>query len=147
MDQSPAAESPPEGYVRATHGGPFAGDLGPFWSRVTPEATSLAVRVLPRHCNSAGAAHGGFIASLADLGLIHAVATARRAEGLPRVPLTTVSLSVDYIGPAAAGAWLELAASVSRLGRNLCFAEGAMVADGRRVARVSGVFAVLAPRP
>jgi uncharacterized protein (TIGR00369 family) len=141
-----ADSGPPEGFIRATHGGPYAVDLGPFYSRAEDGAWTLAIPVAPRHCNSAGAAHGGFVASLADLGLIHAVAQARLAQGIPRTGLTTVTLSVDYIGPAPEGSWLTIRSTVSKLGRSLCFAEGVMEAAGRRVARASGVFAVLAPR-
>ena len=140
------ADAIPDGFVPAHHGGPYARELGPFWSRPEDSHVSLGLRLQHRHCNSAGAAHGGFIATLADLGLIHAVAVMRERQGLPRHALTTVSLTTDYLAPAPEGCWLEVRAEVSRLGRNLCFTEGVMLADGKRVARVSAVMAVLGPR-
>ena len=57
-----------------------------------------------------------------------------------------MNLTVDYLAPAPEGCWLEVRAEVSRLGRNLSFTEGVMLADGKRVARVSAVMAVLGPR-
>ena len=135
----------PPGFAPATHGGPYAEALGPFFSRRGAGEVTLAARVERRHCNSGRVAHGGFVATLADLGLIHAVALAREAAGLPREPLATVSLDVDYIGPAPEGAWLEVRCAVLKLGR-LAFAEGAMLAGERRVARVAGVFTALEPR-
>ncbi|MBL6457963.1 PaaI family thioesterase [Belnapia sp. T6] len=136
----------PEGFVLATHGGAYAQELGPFWSKRGEAEVSLGLRLQPRHCNSVGAAHGGFLATLADLGLIHAAAVMRERAGWPRHQLTTVNLALDYLAPAREGCWLEIRAEVTRLGRNLCFTEGALLADGRRVARASGVMAVLGPR-
>ncbi len=140
------AAAVPEGFEPATHGGPYAQELGPFWSRKEPARVTLGLRLQHRHCNTAGAAHGGFVATLADLGLIHAVAVMRDRAGLPRHHLTTVSLTVDYIAPARQGCWLEVQAEVTRLGRALCFTEGVVLADGERAARVSAVMAVLGPR-
>ena len=139
-------EAVPEGFVAANHGGPYAKELGPFWSKPEDTTVSLGLRLQHRHCNSAGAAHGGMVATLADLGLIHAVSVMRERDGHPRHHLTTVTLNVDYLAPAKEGCWLEVRAEVSRLGRNLAFTEGVMLADGKRVARVSAVMAVLGPR-
>ncbi len=136
----------PEGFRPATHGGPYAKELGPFWSKPEETQVTLGLRLQHRHCNSAGAAHGGFIATLADLGLIHAAAVMRERAGWPRHFLTTVTLNVDYAAPAREGCWLEVRAEVPRLGRSLCFTEGAIFADGKRVARVSAVMSVLGPR-
>jgi uncharacterized protein (TIGR00369 family) len=136
----------PEGYVRATHGGPFAADLGPFHALRGEREIRLGLRVRRRHCNTAGVAHGGLVASLADLGLIHAVGVMRERKGHPKVPLSTVTLSLDYLGPAPEGAWLEVRAEVTRLGGSLAFVEGVILADEARVGRASGVFSIRAPR-
>jgi acyl-coenzyme A thioesterase 13 len=132
----------PDGFVPATHGGPYAQELGPFWSHRAANHTALGIRVAHRHSNSMGGAHGGFVATLADLALVHAVAVAREKAGLPRAGLATVNLSIDFIGPPREGCWLEVRAEVTRMGRSLAFTEGTMLADGKRVARVSGVFAM-----
>jgi uncharacterized protein (TIGR00369 family) len=150
MGQAEAAggEAPaPEGYVRATHGGPYAADLGPFYALRGEREVRLGLRVLRRHCNTAGMAHGGLVASLADLGLIHAVGVLRERQGQPRVPLSTVTLSLDYLGPAPEGCWLEARAEVTRLGGSLAFVEGTLFADGARVGRASAVFSIRRPRP
>jgi uncharacterized protein (TIGR00369 family) len=138
----PAAAEIPEGFVPATHGGPYAQELGPFWSRRAEDYTGLGIRIEHRHCNSMGAAHGGFVATLADLALVHAVAVAREKAGLARASLATISLTVDYIGPPKQGCWLEVQARVTRMGSRLAFTEGSMLADGQHVARISAVFAM-----
>lgn len=142
MDDAPSLARIPAGFVRATHGGAHAQELGPFWSRRAEDHVALGVRVEPRHCNSAGAAHGGFVATLADLALIHAVGVARERAGQPKAWLATINLSVDYLGPPREGCWLEVRARVTRLGGRIAFTEGTMLADGEPVARVSAVFAI-----
>ena len=146
MGEAPEDDAP-EGYVPATHGGPYARELGPFHVLRGDAEVRLGLRVQPRHCNTAGMAHGGLVASLADLGLIHAVSVRRERGGQPRVPLSTVNLSLDYLGPAPAGCWLEIRAVVTRLGGSIAFVEGGIFADGAHVGRASGVFSIRAPRP
>ncbi|WP_187830431.1 PaaI family thioesterase [Siccirubricoccus phaeus] len=137
----------PEGYELAQHGGPYARELGPLWVKREEGRVTLAMRVEERHCNSAKAAHGGCIASLADLGLVHTASALRAQQGLPRQFLVTVSLNVEFLAPAPEGSWLELVGEASRIGRTLCFTDGVMWADGKKVARCSGVFALGAARP
>jgi uncharacterized protein (TIGR00369 family) len=136
----------PPGFVRASHGGPYAEELGPFWSHRAEDHTALAIRIERRHSNSMGAAHGGFVATLADLALVHAVAVARERAGLERAALATVSLTVDFLAPPKEGSWLEVQARVTRLGGRIAFVEGPMLADGVHVARCSAVFAIVARR-
>ncbi|MFC7540913.1 PaaI family thioesterase [Siccirubricoccus deserti] len=100
-------EAVPEGFVPATHGGPYAKGLGPFWVKRGDQRVSVGLRLQHTHCNSAGGAHGGFVATLADLGLIHAASVMRERDGLPRHHLTTVTLTVDYVAPAKEGAGLR----------------------------------------
>jgi uncharacterized protein (TIGR00369 family) len=145
--QAADAAGAPPGYVRATHGGPFAADLGPFFVLRGEDAIRLGLRVARRHCNTAGMAHGGLVASLADLGLIHAVGVQRERMGEIRVPMSTISLTLDYLGPAPEGCWLEIRAEVTRLGGSLAFVEGVITAGGERVGRASGVFSIRKPRP
>lgn len=147
VEGAPCAAAVPEGYVQATHGGPFAAALGPFHVLRGEREVRLGLRVGRRHCNSAGQAHGGLVASLADLGLIHAVGVMRERAGERRAPMATVSLTLDYLGPAPEGCWLEVRAEVTRLGGSLAFVEGALFADAARVGRASGVFSIRAPRP
>ena len=113
MAQPIHPEMVPEGFVPATHGGPYAKELGPFWSKPETAQVTLGLRLQHRHCNSACAAHGGFLATLADLGLIHAVSVMCERDGRPRHHLTTVTLTVDYVAPAKEGCWLEVRAEVS----------------------------------
>ena len=146
MDHPIPEDDAPPGFAPAVHGGPYARALGPFHRKVEHGRLTLGLRLRHHHCNSSGHAHGGLVASLADLGLIHAVSVLQAHLGRPRTHLTTASLTVDFTGPAPEGSWLEIRCEVSKLGRSLGFVEGALHASDKRVGRASAIIAVLGPR-
>jgi acyl-coenzyme A thioesterase PaaI-like protein len=53
--------------------------------------------------------------------------------------MTTVSLSVDFLAPVPAGAWLEGRVEILRATRNLVFCQGLYRVDGAPVLRVDGI--------
>ena len=55
----------------------------------------------------------------------------------------TVSLSVDYVGAAKIGQWLQIEPRVLRTGRSMSFADALVTADGAVIARASASFRVL----
>jgi acyl-coenzyme A thioesterase PaaI-like protein len=57
--------------------------------------------------------------------------------------LVTVSLSVDFVGFAKVGQWLEIRPEVIKAGKSLCFASALVLADESVCARASGVFKVV----
>ncbi|MGZ6015309.1 MAG: PaaI family thioesterase, partial [Phenylobacterium sp.] len=57
--------------------------------------------------------------------------------------LVTVSLSVDFLGSAFAGQWLEFDTVFVKPGRSLCFAQAFVTADGQPCARANAVFKVV----
>ena len=56
--------------------------------------------------------------------------------------LVTVSLAVDFLGPADVGQWVEIAPKVNRAGGRLCFAEALVTADGEPCAKAHATFSV-----
>jgi len=117
--------------------GAFADLVGPL--HIGP-GDVLGVRVEERHLNRAGTAMGGFLATLVDAALGRAV----RAEADGDASIATVSLTTDYLRPAASGAWLEARTAVERVGGRLAFADCSVTADGREAVRARAVFAVAA---
>jgi uncharacterized protein (TIGR00369 family) len=111
--------------------------FGPVFRKVEDGLVTLGLRVTTRHANPAGLAHGGLLASLADMaaGAQFAQATGSR----PGVP--TVSLSLDYLQPVAIGDWLDVSARVLEAGGRIAFVEGAAYAGGVQVLRFSGTLA------
>jgi acyl-coenzyme A thioesterase 13 len=92
-----------------------------------------------RHANPAGAVHGGVVATLCDTAVGHAIA--EEADDISGA--VTVSLTVDYLAPAKPGTLLEARTEVQKVGGRLAFADCAVTAEGRDVARARAVFSVL----
>ena len=57
--------------------------------------------------------------------------------------LLTVNLSIDFLGIARPGAWLEIVSDVIKAGRSLCFVECKVTADGEICARATATFKVV----
>jgi uncharacterized protein (TIGR00369 family) len=133
----------PEGFEAHFRPSPLTKPWEPIYSKRTPEAIILGLRLAEPHTNSRGLAHGGFITALADnaMGLS---CGAKRGAGSTR--LITVSLGVDFIASAKLGQWLAFESDVIKLGSNLCFAQCSVTADGNRIARANGTFSVVTKR-
>ena len=133
----------PEGFEPHFRPSPLTAPWEPIYSKRTPDAVILGLRLAEPHTNSRGLAHGGFITSLADnaMGLS---CGAKRGEGNTR--LITVGLAIDFIASARIGQWLAFETDVIKLGSNLCFAQCLVIADGTRIARANGTFSVVKER-
>ena len=126
----------PEGFEPHDRSSPVTRPWEPIHRRITPDAYILAIRAAEAHCNSRGLVHGGVIAALADNAMGLSVAT--RADP-PSAPVT-VNLSLDYMGMAKAGQWLDFTTIFVKAGGSLAFASCLVSADGQPVARGSATF-------
>ena len=106
-------------------------------------ASILGFRVEERHCNPGRVAHGGMLATFADMLLPIA---SRFQSKLDMGFLPTVNLACDFLAPAAKGAWVEGRAEVVRMTRNLLFAQGLASADGEPCLRANGIFKIKASK-
>lgn len=122
---------------------PTAGRFIPRLTRMfyKPQAEHLVFRVevSPDHCNGFNIAHGGFISTMADSWLACNVAHLLP----PQTRFVTASLSVDFLHPVKAGAWIESEIDRIKLGSRLCHASGAILSDDRPVAAMRAVFAII----
>jgi len=130
---------PPAGFEPVEAPGRFAELIGPLFARADGETTVLGLRSEERHANVNGSVHGGLLATLCDM----AVGWAVRAEADEISAAATVSLTTDYLAPAAPGAWLEARSTVEKLGGRLAFADCSVTADGHEIVRARAVFSVL----
>jgi uncharacterized protein (TIGR00369 family) len=128
----------PEGFARHFRQSPLTEPWEPIYSKQTAAAVILGLRLAAPHTNSRGQAHGGLITSLADNAM--GLSCATKLGGGAR--LVTVSLSIDFIGPAQIGQWLAIETEVIKTGGTLCFAQCFITADGVNCARASGTFHV-----
>lgn len=127
----------PDGFQRHTRTSPLTEPWEPIYARHTPAAVILGLRLARPHTNSRGLVHGGLITSLADnaMGLScgHTIGGTR---------LVTVSLSIDFIGFAKIGQWMQVETDVIKTGSTLCFAQCVVTADGVKISRASATFLI-----
>jgi uncharacterized protein (TIGR00369 family) len=131
------APFPPAGFVASTGRGPFSSHNGPYFHRTQGEATQHAFYALKRHTNGLGLVHGGMLTAFMDGLMGAAVFRAARRSGV------TIHLSVDFLSMARAGEWVIGESRVTRLTKEIAFAEARAYAAGRDVIRGSGVFKLM----
>lgn len=143
--QAPAADRRrsedlvPEGFERHSRHSGLTAPWEPIYIRQSERGIILAIRSGAAHANSRGFVHGGLISALADNAM--GLSCARHlgdASGL-----VTVSLTVDFVGAAQTGQWVEFRAEVVKPGRSICFASALVFADDSVCARASSVFRVV----
>jgi len=133
----------PEGFQRHTRKSGFTDPWEPIYHRSHDNGISLGLRAGDPHANSRGFVHGGLLSALCDNAMGLSCLPHLQDSALPALKgLVTVNLSLDFLGSARVGQWLEFRADVTRAGRSLSFASATVLADGQPCARATGVFKV-----
>ena len=70
----------PEGFEAVKAGTPFVDLAGPFFFKEADGVLVIGLLLEDKHCNSAGTAHGGLIATMADVALGNAIGHASVSE-------------------------------------------------------------------
>ncbi len=133
----------PDGFSPHVRKSPLTDPWEPLFARKAEDRLVLGVRVRPEHCNSRSMPHGGFLAAMADNAMGLSLGVCLAAARQPAGGLVTVSLTLDYLGSAKLGQWLEFDTDFVKLGRSICFAEATVRADGAPVARARATFKLL----
>jgi acyl-coenzyme A thioesterase 13 len=134
--------NPPPGFEPLFRTSPFLETTGPFFYRKEPNGGFvIGLRILPKHANARGGAHGGLLMTLLDIALGYSSGLSQN----PPAKLTTASLAADFVGAPKVGDWVEAHVDVQKVGGRLAFANAFLVVDGERVVRGSAVFARNAP--
>lgn len=129
----------PEGFAPFKLAFGFLETNGPLYGKWENERLLLGFRVELKHCNPGRVAHGGMLATFADM-LLPIASRFQSKTDMGFLP--TVSLSCDYLAPAPLGAWVEGRAEALRITKNLLFAQGVATADGEPVLRANGIFKI-----
>jgi uncharacterized protein (TIGR00369 family) len=132
----------PEGFELQTRRSPLTDPWEPIYTRQTPDAIILGLRLATPHTNARGFAHGGLIAALTDKAMGHSCAHKMRGAH----SLVTVSMSIDFISSAQIGQWLTVETDVIKTGSTICFAQCLVTADDATIARANGTFRVVAKK-
>jgi acyl-coenzyme A thioesterase 13 len=129
---------PPPGFELLFRTSPFLDLLGPFFHRKESDGTFVVgLRILPKHANARGTAHGGLLMTLLDIAIGYRTSLSQE----PPTALTTASMTADFAGAPKVGDWIEAHVDVQKVGGRLAFANAFLVVDGERVVRGSAVFA------
>lgn len=143
MNPPQTINDPPEGFAPFYRKSPLTDPWEPvFFRREEGVKIVLALRAREPHCNARGMIHGGLIAALADNAMGHSCVAVMEAAGNKPNGLVTVSLSLDYIGAAKLGQWLEFDTQYIKPGRTLAFTQCFVTADGEVIARADARFRV-----
>ncbi|KDP88108.1 esterase [Cupriavidus sp. SK-3] len=133
----------PEGYQPLFRTSPFLDATGPYFYKRLGEGFTVALRVQAKHTNASGTIHGGLVATLADVSLGYVTATSQQ----PPLRMTTANLSIDYVGTAKLGDWVEAHVNVVKAGSRLAFANALISTSGRPIASTRAVFLVVGNQP
>ena len=140
---SPCQESAepgiPEGFEELPTFGPFHAHLGPMYFKRDGDCTIVGLHVQDKHRNRGAMMHGGMVCTLADTASHWAARHARQeAPGL-----LTTSLTLNLMGNAAPGEWVEARVKVMRAGRAVVFTDCQIVCGERIIAQASAQFQVV----
>ena len=131
----------PEGFAPDLPKSPITDPWEPLYSKRTEKAVVLGLRVAKPHTNGQGLVHGGLIATLVDNAM--AFSCRQVMDGWASSWMATISLSVDFIGPAQIGQWLTVESDVIKTGKTICFAQSLIKADNSVIARANATFRVV----
>ena len=131
----------PEGFAPDPQKSPITDPWEPLYSKRTEKAVVLGLRVAKPHTNQQGLVHGGLIATLADNAMAY---SCRQAMGSWASWMATISLAVDFVGPAQIGQWLTVESNLIKTGKTICFAQSLIKADNGVIARANATFRVVA---
>jgi len=132
----------PAGFELFTRASPLLDPWRPLYARQDGDRIVIGVRLREAHSNSRATAHGGLIAALADQAMGMSCGVKLRAEGIAVSNLWTTSLTIDYLGAAKLGQWLDFDTTFTRVGKTLCHAEIDVRADNATIARGRAAFRV-----
>ena len=129
------AQTPPgENYEVVKLGDPFWVPIGPLY--IDKARQRLCMYVSQAACNYTGALHGGALSTLADAQLI--ALGEHRAD--PETHTPTVNLTVDFIGMAKEGEWLEAEVTLLRATRRLLFTQAIITVGDRIIGRSNAIY-------
>jgi acyl-coenzyme A thioesterase 13 len=127
----------PPGFEPLFRTSPFLETVGPLFYRKEPDGSFVVgLRILPKHTNARGSAHGGLLLTLLDVALGYRAAFSQD----PPAALTTASVTADFAGAPKLGDWVEAHVDVQKVGSRLAFANAFLVVNGERLVRASAVF-------
>ncbi len=91
--------------------------------------------------NYVGVAHGGVLATLADVALSFQLYDSTN----PKLLVSTVSMTTNFLSGARMGEWVEASGTIDRIGKKLAYVHGVIQSDNRILMTMSGVYSLVRP--
>ena len=132
----------PEGFAPAIFSRGFLDHSGPYYLKDGQGAPIVGCRIMPQHMNYIGSAHGGVLATLADVALSLAVYVSET----PNLPVSTVTMSTSFLSAARLGEWIEAVGTIDRIGNTLAYTHGSIWCADRTLMTMSAVFNIIRPK-
>lgn len=133
----------PAGFEPMPPFGPFHELTGPFYLKSTPVGPLIGLRMHEKHRNLSPGMHGGMLSMLIDTAFTWACKYSRE----PAIRVLTTQLSVNFVGTAEVGDWIEVQTDIVRSGRRVVFANCFVWCRDRRIAHASAQFQVMGEGP
>lgn len=131
----------PDGFRPAQFSPGFLDVSGPYFLKLEAGSTIIGCRMLEQHLNYAGVAHGGFLATLADVALSLQLYNSVEAK----LPVSTVSMTINFLRAAKLGEWIEATSKIDWIGRRLGYAHGSIGSGDRLLMTMTGVYSIVRP--
>jgi acyl-coenzyme A thioesterase 13 len=131
----------PDGFVPARFSPGFLEVSGPYFLKRDAGLTTIGCRILPQHMNYIDVAHGGVLATLADVALSFVLYDSSKQK----MPVSTVSMTTNFLGGAKLGDWVEASAIVDRIGKRLAYVHGSIHCEDRILMTMNGVYSIVRP--
>ncbi len=129
----------PEGFTRADFSPGFLDHGGPYYLKSDGDRDLVGLRLLDQHMNYRDMAHGGVLSTFADVAMSWQV----YASEDPPVPVSTITLAVNFLAPARLGDWLVAQVRIDRIGKRVAYCSGHILRGEDVLASASASFAVL----
>jgi uncharacterized protein (TIGR00369 family) len=130
---------PPAGFVPADFSPGFLTLSGPYFLNRDGAAARLGLLVSESHANYVGVAHGGVLATFADVALSFALHDSER----PPLQVVSNTLTVNFLAGARGGDWLEASCRLDRKGKRIAYCSGEIRRGEEILMTMTGVYTIL----
>ena len=132
----------PDGFKPANFSPGFLDHGGPYYLKREGDRHLVGLRLLDQHMNYRDMAHGGVLSTFADVAMSWQV----HASEDPPLPVSTITLAVNFLAPARLGDWLVADMRIDRAGKRVAYTSGHILRDAEVLASATASFAVIRSR-
>ncbi|MEM9669094.1 MAG: PaaI family thioesterase [Pseudomonadota bacterium] len=137
-----AQSNTPHGFEAANFNCSFLDASGPYFIKRLNQQKIIGIRIDKGHINHVQTAHGGVLATLADVALSYQV----HVSATPPLPVVTISLTTNFISGARHGEWVEARARIEKMGRRVAHCSADIRTEERMLMTATGVFSIVGPQ-